>query len=142
MQRNEVANAHVLLRCDAQRLAANMAASAAHAAGATQRELARVRAAVDRTDIDATLAVATLPSARAEASGGRTVHVRGDQHRRQHSGRQSELQRLFGDHSKGKIADPAWRADGGAAHTLDVEVRLIVEVRWHARRCDRAVTAG
>jgi len=125
----EVAGAHVPLRCDAQRHAADMAASAAHAAGATQRELARVRAAVDRTDIDATLAVATLSSRSAELNNkGRAAGANGHLHGTKDSGRQ----RLFGDHSEGKFADSAWRSDAGAAHTLDVEVRLFVEVRRHA----------
>ena len=91
-----------------------------------------MRAAVDRTDIDATLAAATLSAASAEVSEGRTDVAHERLHKTNDSGRQSELQRLFGDHSEGELADRAWRPDGGPAHTLDVEVRLIVEVRRHA----------
>ena len=123
--------------CRMQRHAANVAASAAHAAGATQRELARVRAAVDRTDIDATLAAATLSSA-SEPFEGRAANAHGRHHAARYGTLQTEAQRLFGDHSKGQHTEAAWQSDAGAAHTLDVEVRLIVEVCRHAGAADTA----
>lgn len=116
-----------MTRDAAQRHAANAAASAARAAGATQRALARVRAAVDRTDIDATLAAATQPFVGRSAQGFEYQHTEGGDVRPH----VEKSQRLFGEgHSDGKHADGAWRTD--ADRTLDVEFRLTVEVWGHA----------
>ena len=123
-----VAAAHILY-CGAQRHAANVAAIAAHAAGATQRELARVRAAVDHTDIDATLAAATLSGSSADSVVQRAADAHAHHHTAKDGSRQMEVQRLFGDQKEHKYAAAARRAGAIADHTLDVEVRLIVEVR-------------
>ena len=93
--------------------------------------MARVRAAVDRTDIDATLAAATL------SSPGATIEQRsaeGFDHQPSARGSaHNDAQRLFGGaDSEAKYADAAWQAHAGVDRTLDVEFMLTVEVRRHA----------
>ena len=111
--------------------------SAAQAAGATQRALARSRAAADPTDIDATLAAASLSfpdvpvagrtdSLKAASSSGaeETDAARslwGDDPRPL----PIEPQRLFG---RSGLEEGAARARSDAGRTVDVEYRLTVEV--------------
>ena len=104
--------------------------SAAHAAGATQRALAKVRAAVDRTDIDATLAAATLPSLSATTPlVGQNAEAASHQLRATDSALHVAPQRLFGGHADTKYADGVWRADVDADRTVGLEFSLTIEVR-------------
>ena len=125
----------------AQRTAAHAAVSAAQVAGVTQRALARSRAAADPTDIEATLAAASLSSSEVlmggrfdgltaissssaeEAAAARGLW--GDDPRP----RPNEAQRLFGASG---LNGGAVGARSGAGRILDVEYRLTVEVKLHA----------
>ena len=117
----------------AQRHAAHAAAAAAQAAGATQRALARSRAAADPTDIDATLAAASLSSSDAPLAR-RTASLMAASIKGAELGTAGSLweddprpspQRLFGEL---ELEEWAARAGGYAGRTVDVEYRLTVEV--------------
>ena len=117
---------------DAQRHAADAAASAANAAGATQRALARVRAAVDRADIDATLAAASLSSSGAASTAKHSAEGFDHQPNARGSAHNDALRLFGGGDSEAKYADATWQAHAGVDRTLDVEFRLSIEVRRHA----------
>jgi hypothetical protein len=115
--------------------------SAAQVAGVTQRALARSRAAADPTDIDATLAAASLSSSdvllAGRIDGLMAFSSRGAEEAGAARGLweddprplPNEAQRLFGASS---LIAGAARGRGDAGRTLDVEYRLTVEVKLRA----------
>ena len=138
-----------------QRHAAHAAASAAQAAGATQRALARSQAAVDPTDIDATLAAASLSSSETprarhadslttasstvaeDTAASRSLWAADDP-------RPAPVKplQLFGASG---FEGGAGRAHSDAGRTVDVEYQLTVEVQLRALQCicrSSALTMG